>query len=96
MIGPHSERWASALLRVRGIEGLRPLIGFLSLADKHSANALEDACRVALRYEAFHLRSLRHLLARPLTEEQTSFLDTHPLIRDISEYGNHIRRLTNE
>ena len=96
LIGPCSEKWANALLRARGVEGLRPLIGFLSLAQKHSSAALEEACRVALQHDAFHLRSLKHLLARPLTAEQAEFLDTHPLIRDLSEYGNHIRSLAHE
>lgn len=95
-IGPYSERWAKALLRSRDVEGLRPLIGFLSLAKKHSASALEEACRVAVRHEAFYLRSLRHLLDRPPTAEQLDFLETHPVIRDMSVYGQHIRSLTNE
>ena len=96
LIGPQSEKWAKALMSNRGIEGLRPLIGFLSLTKKHSSRAIEEACRVALLHGAFHLRPLRHLLERPPTVEQLDFLETHPLIRDLSEYGQHIRSKINE
>lgn len=63
-IGPQSQQWSEAMLHARGIEGTRVLQGLLSLTHKHTAEALEKACEIALSHGAFRLRTLRHLLDR--------------------------------
>ena len=89
VIGPHTERWAEAMLTARGIEGTRVLLGLLSLTNKHPSDTLENACETALSYGAFRLRTLRQLLNRR-AEQQTPlpFLDEHPLIRPLDDYAH--------
>lgn len=88
-IGPHTQQWAEAMLHARGIEGTRVLQGVLSLTRRHRCDTLEKACETALSYEAFHLRTLRQLIARQ-AEPQTAlpFLDAHPIIRPLADYAS--------
>jgi transposase len=87
-IGPEAARWGQALISARGIEGVRVLQGFLSLATKHAWKDVERVCHLALSHGAFRLKSLRHLLKHTTDEtEQVEFLESHPLIRDPAEYG---------
>jgi transposase len=86
-IGPHTLRWAEAMLAARGIQGVRVLQGLLSLAGTHTAGAIEQACELALTHGAFRLRELRVLMARPQRQHQIEFVSEHPLIRPVSDYG---------
>jgi transposase len=90
-IGPHSVRWAEAVIAGRGVEGVRVLQGLLNLAQRHPGEALERACDVALSYGADRLRTIRSLLKRPAPrQESLPFLTEHPLIRDLSDYGQFV------
>ena len=86
LIGEHSGQWAMALLAKRGIQGLRVLQGFLALTKKHSPREIEEASRIALSHDAFRLKTLRHLLKKS-EGEQLTFLERHPIIRDMDEYA---------
>jgi transposase len=88
LIGPHSLRWAEAVLAGRGVEGVRVLQGLLNLARRHPSDALERACDIAAFHGVVHLRTLRKLLERtaPRTEPPP-FLGEHLVIRSLSEYG---------
>jgi hypothetical protein len=87
-IGPQSQQWAEAMLHARGIEGTRVLQGLLSLTKKHCAEALENACEIALSHTAFRLRTIRQLLGRKAAKQQSlPFLDEHPIIRPMDDYG---------
>lgn len=87
-IGRHTERWAVAMLQVRGLPGLRVLIGLVSLTQRHPDTALEAACRVAQSHGAYHLRDVRNLLKRQAPpQEQFEFTQEHPLIRSLADYG---------
>ena len=91
-LGPQSTRWAEAVLAVRGVEAVRVLIGLLSLADRHPAATLERACAIASSYGAYHLRTIRALIARDAAEQETmSFRNEHPMIRPLSDYGRFVR-----
>jgi hypothetical protein len=92
-IGPQTERWAQAMLQARGIAGLRVLVGLRSLAGNHPSEAIEKACGVALTHRAFRLRTVRTLLARggDGAEAQQTLLETHPIIRDLADYGTFVR-----
>ena len=80
------------MLKTRGIEGIRVLQGLLALTKRHSCEALDEACETALSYGAFRLRTLRQLLKhRGPTQEPLPFLDEHPLIRPLSDYGGWVR-----
>jgi hypothetical protein len=95
-IGPHSAQWAQSMLQSRGIEGVRVLMGLLSLTNKHSRSSVEQACRIAQSHEAYHLRSLRQLIdhqsATPIADQQNfEFIDQHPIIRDLGDYGQFVK-----
>ncbi len=88
-IGPSTTAWAEAMLTARGIEGTRVLMGLISLTKKHSSDALEKACKIALSHAEFRLRGLRALIARQPSVVQAAlpFLDEHPLIRPLNDYA---------
>ena len=94
-IGPHATQWGQAMLQNRGIEGVRVLMGLLSLANKHSRAAIEQACRIAQGHGAWHLRSLRQLIEQRdpgAAGEQLEFIQQHPIIRDPDDYGQFVRQ----
>jgi transposase len=86
LIGKYSGTWAEAMFKTRGPQAIRVLQGLLALAEKHPAPQLEAACRQAVEYGAWRLRDLRALLERA-PAQQLTFLEKHPLIRDLEAYG---------
>ena len=93
-IGPQCGAWADASLADRGVEAIRPLYGFLALARSYPASRMEQACSVALADSRFHLKDIKVLLETPQAEqEMLPFLENHPLIRDITEYGQFLQQL---
>jgi transposase len=87
-IGEHAVRWAEAMIQARGIEGLRVLQGLLSLVHRHDAAAIDRACEAAFSHGAYRLRTIRQLLKRAAPAQETfDFLDEHPIIRPLSDYG---------
>jgi transposase len=101
-IGVQSKAWAEAMLQARGIEGVRVLMGLLSLSNKHSRIEIERACQVAVGYGAYHLRSLRQLIEQQKTKKKVemqqnfefvqTFAQAHPIIRPLADYGQWVRR----
>ena len=90
-LGPHSTTWAQAMIEARGIEGVRVLQGLLSLAGRHRASAIEQACELALGYGAFYLRTIRSLIERQAPQQELlPFVSDHPMIRPMSEYGQFV------
>ena len=49
-LGPKSTAWARAMIRARGVEGVRVLLGLLSLSGRHPTSAIEQACEIASGY----------------------------------------------
>jgi transposase len=90
-IGPHSARWALAVVEARGVEAVRVLIGLSSLAGRHPAAAIERACTIASGYGAYHLRTVRALIERDVPKQEAiSFMSEHSMIRPLSEYGRFV------
>jgi hypothetical protein len=88
LVGEHTARWAENMLQTRGIEGVRVLQGLLALAKQHDAEAVERACEVAFSHGAWRLKTLRQLLKRDAPKQETfDFLEEHPIIRSLSDYG---------
>ena len=89
-IGPQTARWAEAMLKDRGIEGVRVLVGLLALARGRSFEAVEHACQEAVGRGVFKLRIVRQLLKRQDASQQTEmeFMEEHPLIRSMNAYGS--------
>jgi hypothetical protein len=87
-IGPQAHAWAEALLAARGIEGTRVLQGLLAWEKRYPLETLEKACETALSYGAYRLQTVRKLLARDaLPQQPLPFLDEHPIIRPLDDYG---------
>ncbi len=91
-IGDHAGLWAQELLRVRGIEGIRVLQGFLSLARTATAAQLDQAAKRALTAHQFRLRFLREVLARKIVPEGPTLTSSHPQIRPLSEYQSLVEK----
>jgi hypothetical protein len=90
-LGSHSTDWAEAMLEARGIEGVRVLQGLLSLAGKHPVAAIDRACEIARSYGAYHLRTIRALIARDAPKQESlPFLSEHPMIRPLSDYSQFV------
>jgi hypothetical protein len=86
LIGPHAGDWAEAMLKNRGLQGIRVLQGFLQVAAKQTPANLEAASELALTHGVWRLRELKGLLQNPTAQEQFQFIQQHPLIRDLSHY----------
>jgi hypothetical protein len=79
------------MIEARGIEGVRVLQGLLSLAGRHRASAIEQACELALGYGAFYLRTIRALIERQAPQQELlPFVSDHPMILPMSEYGQFV------
>ena len=91
-LGVGCTRWAEAMLQSRGVAGVRVLQGLLHLARKHLSAALEKACSAAHAHGAYRLRTVRALLKRQdVAQPLLEFMDEHPLIRPLSDYGQFVR-----
>ena len=92
VIGPHTAKWSEAMLTARGIEGTRVLLGLRALTKKHACDVLERACEIALSHGEFRLRIVRKLLDRQAVQQlPLPWLEEHPLIRPLSDYGRVVR-----
>jgi transposase len=96
-IGADTGRWAAAMLEQRGIPGVRLLMGLVSLTNKHTDTAIDQACRVAQSHGAYRLRVIRELLKRQAApQEQFEFIQEHPLIRSLADYGQLVHNVFEE
>lgn len=92
-LGHPCGQWCQGVLNQKGPLGLRSIMGLVSLTDRHSFKTLNDACASALSRGAWRLRDVRALLEQRHREVQThlSFAQSHPLIRNLAEYGLFIQ-----
>jgi transposase len=84
-IGDHAAGWARAMLKERGIQGVRVLQGFVSLTKKYPAQAINRASKTALSANMFRLRPLRELIKRT-DQTELNFTEEHEIIRPLTEY----------
>jgi transposase len=89
-LGPACGQWAQQLFAERGALGIRVVQGLISLAKKHRPRALNDACQQALGYGTLRLADVRRLLQSTERQQELPWLESHPLIRDLSEYGQFL------
>jgi hypothetical protein len=88
LLGPNAERWGRAMLQARGIQGVRVLVGLLSLTRRYRPEQIDRACQIALTHEAFRLRVIRELIRRGgAAQEEFEYLASHEIIRDLTDYG---------
>lgn len=92
VIGPKTRDWAYGCVASRGVESVRVLHGLLNLGNKHSSSLIERACDIAHANQCYRLASLRKLIQHAgAKQRQFDFTDEHPIIRNLSEYGNIVR-----
>jgi len=86
-LGAPCAHWAQTLIAQRGPLAIRSLMGLVNLTQKHTFKALNEACAKAHAQGTWRLRDVRTLLQNPGAPTQLNFLEDHPLIRDLREYG---------
>ena len=88
-LGAPCAQWSEGVLQRKGPLGVRSIMGLIGLCDHHSFKTVNDACASALSRGAWRLRDVRALLEQRQREVQThlSFAQSHPLIRNLAEYG---------
>ena len=87
LVGPWSALWTRQMLQARGIPGIRVLQGFLALAARVPTPALEKACQMAAKHQLWRLRHLRRLCQQHAEQQEPVFLQDHPMIRPLDNYG---------
>jgi transposase len=91
--GDHVGAVCQAIHRQDGEAGVRRILGVLTLARKHGAARVDEACAAALELEVPSYRFVRRFLERtpslPLTLKQVD-----PLIRELTHYRDLIDRRT--
>lgn len=91
LIGPNAAKWAAALIKTRGVQGIRALIGLQSMRKKYADAELEHACGLAHSHGAYRLKHIRALVGRNEKQETFEFTEEHPIIRDLADYGRVIK-----
>jgi len=93
-IGDAADQWAQAMLQARGVPGVRVLVGLLNLANDYPYSSINDACEVALSHHAFRLKTIRTIIKQGgCKQQQMKFIDEHPIIRDMSNYGAFVKQV---
>jgi transposase len=90
VLGPQTGRWAANLLKERGIQGMRTLVGLLAMTRRYQGRSIEEACRLAVTHGAYRLKAIRRLMETRSEQERIEFIEEHPLIRDMSVYGQFV------
>lgn len=90
MMGPNAGKWAAAVIGSRGVQGIRTLIGLQSMRKKYDSSEIDRACGLALSHGAYRLKHVRALMGKDVKQETFEFMEDHPIIRDLSEYGKVI------
>ena len=91
-IGPHTRQWSLGLVASRGIEAVRVLHGLMNLSNKHASHEIERACEIAHSYQEYRLATIRKLIQHTAPkQEEFEFLKEHPIIRNLSDYGDMVR-----
>ncbi len=91
-IGPNTKNWSHGLVATRGVEAVRVLHGLLNLSRNYPSEILERACGTAHSYGAYRLAAIRKLIEHSAPQQgEFEFLDEHPIIRNLSDYGDVVR-----
>ena len=94
LMGDNVDRWAQAMLQARGIPGIRVLVGLLNLANDYDRSSIDNACEIALSHHAFRLKTIRTIIKQGGNkQQQMEFIDEHPIIRDMSNYGEFVKNV---
>jgi hypothetical protein len=92
LIGTNSDQWARAMLKARGIQGIRVLVGLLNLVDHYDSSSIDKACEIALTHDAFRLKTIKGLIQKGgCKQQELEFIDEHPIIRNMFDYEVIVR-----
>jgi len=92
LLGEDAHAWVNSMIEARGVEGVRVLQGFLSLANRYPAGVLNRASQTALEARCFRLRPLRQLCRRYAVQLELPLSQEHPIIRPLADYQALVRR----
>ena len=73
--------------------GARQILGILALVKKRGFAAIDNCCRIALEVDVANYRIVARLADRP-GDDDAVLQQTHDLIRQLTHYGDVIRRKT--
>jgi transposase len=91
-LGSQAVQWSEAMLKARGVEGVRVLQGLLALAARHAAADIDRACGIASAHGEYRLRTIRALVVRTGAKEEPSpLIEEHPVIRSLAEYDRVVQ-----
>jgi hypothetical protein len=92
-IGARALAWAKAAIEERDVRAYRLLQGMISLTRKHPKEWVDWACGVALEGRLFRHKHLRRLVeqAARRAPAQLPLIQTHEIIRDLSEYAKEVK-----
>ena len=88
-IGPCAQSWAKAMLKERGIQGIRVLQGFIGLSRKYPPEAINRASETALKGNIFRLKGIRELVKKFSSERELSLGTEHEIIRPVEYYTKY-------
>ena len=85
--GSHARAWTEAVFHHRSIEGFRAIQGLIAMSKIYRSSEIDHACHKALVHAQWRLRDVKNWIDTPEVETPSfSFLEIHPLIRDMSAY----------
>ncbi|MBM4448887.1 MAG: IS21 family transposase [Chloroflexi bacterium] len=92
-IGERALNWARAAIEERDVRAYRLLQGMISLTRKHPKERVDWACGIALERRLFRHKPLRRLVEQAAAQApvQLPLIQSHEIIRDLSEYAKEIR-----
>jgi len=91
-IGPKALDWARGAIEDRGVRAYRLLQGMVSLTRKHPRERVDWACAIALEHGVFRYKPLRRLVEQAAARAPAppTLIQSHELIRDLSEYTEEV------
>jgi len=92
-IGERAFAWAKAAIEERDVRAYRLLQGMISLTRKHPRERVDWACDIALEHRLFRYKPLRRLVEQAAARApvQLSFIQSHEIIREPSEYAMEVK-----
>lgn len=92
-IGPHALSWARAAVEERDVRAYRLLQGMIALTRKHPRERVDWACDIALQRRVFRYKPLARLAeqASARAPVQLPLIQSHEIIRDLSEYDEEVK-----
>ena len=92
-IGPQALSWARGAIEERDVRAYRLLQGMISLTRKYPREQVDWACGIALERRVFRFKPLERLVERASSRKpiQLHLIQTHEIIRDLSEYAKEVK-----